>query len=708
MICEQKPYEAKRLEMALQELESQCRVLIENSPMGIFVIQNERFRYMNSRLLTILGYKREDQVIERPFDDVIYLEDRSPVNSMGLKRKRTHLCPGRFTCQALTSDESIIWVDISIFPITYMKKPAKMGCLLDITDLKDIEDKMAEEMKKYEILLNEIEDGYSEVDLSGNTTFANESSCRIVGYPRDEIIGLNYKDYMSKETAKKVYQAYNEVYNVGLPNELFSYEIIRKDKARRIIENSISLIKGSAGVPTGFRSIIRDITERKFAEQELAKHRTLLEGIFQSVDDAIITVDTDMKIIEANKATEKICGRARKNTIGKAFINCMNCCSHSCHEAISNALRQKTAIKGYHIECKQRDHPHQIVVASVSPLLRKDGKFLGVVFIARDITRLNDLERELRERHKFHNIVGKSKKMQDVYKLLDDLNDLETTVVVTGETGTGKELVAEALHYSGSRAFKTFVKVNCSALSENLLESELFGHVKGAFTGAVKDKVGRFQVANGGTILLDEIGDISPRIQLKLLRFLEEKEFERVGESIPRKVDVRFIACTNKNLRKKVELGEFREDLYYRLKVIEIELPPLRERLDDIPLLVDHFLRVFNKKFKKNIEGMADDVLNVFLRYPWPGNIREMEHVIERAFVLCRTQTIRLDHISSEIIEYSDAKRIFLKSPDETPQKILDILNKTDWNKAKAARLLGMSRQSLYRKVREYGLSKSM
>jgi transcriptional regulator with PAS, ATPase and Fis domain len=298
--------------------------------------------------------------------------------------------------------------------------------------------------------------------------------------------------------------------------------------------------------------------------------------------------------------------------------------------------------------------------------------------------------------------------MQEIYGLLEDLADLETTVLVTGESGTGKELVAKALHYSGRRAFKPFVMVNCSALAENLLESELFGHVKGAFTGAIRDKQGRFQAANGGTVLLDEIGDISPGIQLKLLRVLQEKEFERVGESNTLKVDVRVIASTNRDLKEKVRRGEFREDLYYRLKVVEITLPPLCQRLEDIPLLVDHFCNSFNKIFKKNIEGISIEVLNTFMNYPWPGNIRELEHAIEHGFVLCHGEIITLDHIPKEIRDYFRTEKHMLKekAADE-PQGILNALSKTDWNKAKAARLLGINRRTIYRKIYKFGLAKS-
>jgi transcriptional regulator with PAS, ATPase and Fis domain len=326
--------------------------------------------------------------------------------------------------------------------------------------------------------------------------------------------------------------------------------------------------------------------------------------------------------------------------------------------------------------------------------------------VVRDITRLTDLERELKERYQFHNIIGKSRKMQEIFRLFEDLADTDTTVLITGESGTGKELVARALHYESIRAAKPLVTVNCSALAENLLESELFGHVKGAFTGAVKDKVGRFQMADGGTIFLDEIGETSSLIQLKLLRVLQEKVFELVGDSKPIAVDMRVIAATNRDLKEKIKSGEFREDLYYRLKVVEIMLPPLRERREDIPLLVDHFLSLFDRKFEKNIDGISSEVLSTFMQYLWPGNIRELEHAIEHAFVLCRDRTINVDHLPPEIKKYSKIQpHVSEKTSGYELQEILQALKKTHWNKAKAARMLGISRPTLYQKIKEYNLT---
>ena len=441
----------------------------------------------------------------------------------------------------------------------------------------------------------------------------------------------------------------------------------------------------------------------------MAEHRSRLEAIFRSVKDAIITVDPELKVIEANKSMENICGIVIEEIAGRIFSQCLNQCNKSCAEVLRQTLERKNTIKEYRIECGHQQHHQQMVSITSSPLLDPKGQFMGAVLVIRDITRLRDLERELRERHRFQNILGKSKKMQDIYNLLEDLADLETTVLITGESGTGKELVAKALHYSGQRAFKPFLTVNCSALAESLLESELFGHVKGAFTGAIKDKKGRFEAADGGTILLDEIGDISPFIQLKLLRVLQEKVFERVGESTSRKLDVRVIASTNKDLKEKVRKGEFRQDLYYRLKVVELTIPPLRERLEDLPLLVDHFCRFFNENFSRKIEGISEEVLRKFMDYPWPGNVRELEHVIEHAFVLCHGQVITFEHLPSEIRDYERMERISpFKSHSKEPQKaeeILKALNKTGWNKSKAARLLGISRRTVYRKISEYHLA---
>ena len=447
------------------------------------------------------------------------------------------------------------------------------------------------------------------------------------------------------------------------------------------------------------------LDEKELVTREKETYRTNLEAIFQSVNDAIMTVDENMRVIDANKHIETISGIPTKKVIGRFFDDCFTKCGRTCSKAIRDTLNLKTPVRELRLECKHQDRPRQVVVLSSSPLLNHQGTFMGAVVVIRDITRLHDLEEELRERSQFSSIIGRSKKIQNIFKLVEALSDLDTTVLITGESGTGKELIANALHYSGKRTNKPFIKVNCAALAENLLESELFGHVKGAFTGAIKDKQGRFELAKDGSILLDEIGDIPPRIQVKLLRVLEEKTYERVGDAVPRKVEARLIASTNRSLRERVRNGEFREDLYYRLNVVEIEIPPLRERTEDMPLLVEHFCTMFEKTFNKKIEGVSEEVLEIFTHYPWPGNIRELEHVIEHAFVLCNDRLIRPEHLPPYMS--LRAREAHSTDPDrEFPQTILNILDKTDWNISKAARDLGMSRPTLYKKIRDLKLKK--
>lgn len=446
------------------------------------------------------------------------------------------------------------------------------------------------------------------------------------------------------------------------------------------------------------------LDEKHIIEAQKEEYRLHLEAIFRSVEDAIITVDNDSRIIQANEAFEKICGRKVQDIIGEQPVKiCSNCCRMCC-EVLKESIATKRSIQEYKIDCKRSDRFDQVVVISISPLKSTAGQPIGAVIVMRDITRLSHLEKQLQDRHQFHSIIGRNRQMQDIYDLLENLKDIDTTVLVTGPSGTGKELVARAVHYNGLRAAHPFVVVNCSALAENLLESELFGHVKGAFTGAIKDKIGRFHLANHGTIFLDEIGDISPKIQLKLLRFLENKEFERVGDSTSIKLDVQVITATNRDLKERVAVSEFRADLYYRLKVVEIKLPSLAQRRDDIPLLTSHYVEVFNRRFNKHIMGISRDVERIFMEYPWPGNIRELIHTLEHAFVVCKNPSIEPQDLPPEFRESLMPQGSSRKTASLEQDRILRALNQTGWNKAKAARLLNVSRQTMYRKIEEYAI----
>jgi PAS domain S-box-containing protein len=445
--------------------------------------------------------------------------------------------------------------------------------------------------------------------------------------------------------------------------------------------------------------------QHKRIHDENEKYRLNLEAIFRSVKDAIVTVDKDMLVVEVNDAAQDICG-INRGQIGQSFMALPTACKGKCLEALKKTISLKKDVELQRTECHCIGQVRRVVTINTSPLIAPRGEFSGAVLVVRDETLLNNLERDLKERQHFHNIVGRNSGMQKIYAIIEDLADVETTVLITGESGTGKELIAEAIHYTGKRSSNPLVKVNCSALSETLLESELFGHVKGAFTGADSEKTGRFQRADKGTIFLDEIGDVSPRMQLRLLRVLQEKVIERVGDSTPIKVDVRVIAATNQDLAKKVKTGQFRKDLYYRLKVMELSLPPLRERKDDIPLLVRHCLKKLNKKLNKKIDGVSEAVQKIFMDHSWPGNVREMENTLEHAFIVCHHNTITTDHLPQNLRDIYD-KRVPIPSDEGAigQKAILEALERTGWNKSKAARLLGVNVRTIYRKLEKFNIA---
>lgn len=376
----------------------------------------------------------------------------------------------------------------------------------------------------------------------------------------------------------------------------------------------------------------------------------------------------------------------------------------------SNDLIEKSVGKFQYVDDANRQHFCELV-----ELVAQEIVTLHVEISSRE-NKISELNKELGNRFKYDNMMGKSKPMQSLYALLDKIKFADSTVMVQGENGTGKELIAKSIHYNSHRKEKAFIIQNCSAFNDNLLESELFGHMKGSFTGALKDKKGLFEMADKGTFFLDEIGDTSPQMQVKLLRVLQEGTFTPVGSTEMRKVDVRIVAATNRNLREMVEQGTFREDLYYRLNVINIRVPPLRERKEDIPLLVEYFLgksAESNNKPKKSLMGRAVEKL---YDYPWPGNVRELQNEIERLCVLAGDeQKIGHEILSPKILELGEKNKVQgsrlhgkLKDALEDLERemIKEGLRRTGWNKSKLAKELGISRAGLIMKVEKYGLDK--
>ena len=338
----------------------------------------------------------------------------------------------------------------------------------------------------------------------------------------------------------------------------------------------------------------------------------------------------------------------------------------------------------------------------------------------RMLKEIRDLRKEVDQRYAFGNIIGKNHKMQAIYDLIEKVAPTDTRVFITGKTGVGKELVAKAIHFNSNRKNKPFVGINCGALAENLLETELFGHEKGAFTGAIRTKRGKFEYAQGGTLFLDEVGDISPGLQVKLLRVTQEKKIERVGGNQEIDVDVRIISATNQVIKEKIDRGEFRVELYYRLNVVPIHIPPLRERIDDVPLLVDHFIRIFNRKFDKNMRRVSTQVMSRLMQYDWPGNVRELENVLERAFVIAEKDIIDTIIFSHDIAASASREAPPYSVDTEIPFKVAramvekrfekaylqEALNRYGGNVSETARMTGINPRTLWRKMKEYAIER--
>ena len=384
------------------------------------------------------------------------------------------------------------------------------------------------------------------------------------------------------------------------------------------------------------------------------------EIILDCISDGVITIDLQKRVTFLNQAMRQLLGYEEDltgNLVACDVLVQSNICTNQ--DCVLERALCGQRVSNYEAFVRRRDGRLVPVSINTDFLHDEQGHLIGLVEVIRDISlsreltakaaEVNELKYRLEEQTKFENMVGRSRRMRDIFSKLPTVAASKTSVLITGESGTGKELIAYALHVNSPRKHDPFVVVSCSSLSEGILESELFGHVKGAFTNAYFDKVGRFELANGGTIFLDEIGEVSLATQLKLLRVLERGEFERVGSNETIKVDVRVVAATNRDLSQAVEQGSFREDLYYRLRVFPIELPPLRERAEDIPLLVSHFIEKFNQGMRKEIQQVSPDCLEALEHHHYPGNIRELQNIIEHAFVCCRDQVIQLEHLPKEI-----------------------------------------------------------
>ncbi|HOO55787.1 MAG TPA: sigma 54-interacting transcriptional regulator [bacterium] len=432
-----------------------------------------------------------------------------------------------------------------------------------------------------------------------------------------------------------------------------------------------------------------------------------LSTILDSIAEGVFTVDREWRVTSFNRAAEEITGIPREQAIGSLCREVFrsNICETEC--ALRQTIETGRQIINRHIYIVRADGETIPISISTAVLMNEQGELIGGVETFRDLSAFEELRKQLNSSYALGDIVSKNHEMRRLFEILPGIAESDSTVLIEGESGTGKELFARSIHDLSLRAEKPMVTVNCGALPDNLLESELFGHVKGAFTGATRDRKGRFAIADGGTIFLDEIGEVSPALQVRLLRVLQEHEFEPLGSEKPVKVDIRVIAATNRNLDDMVQKGEFRQDLYYRINVMQLLIPPLRDRKEDIPLLVDHFIQRFNRLKEKDIAGVSDRALLVLMRHDYPGNIRELENIIEHAFVMCRAGLIELEHLPRQLVgEIPPATfSTGAVSLDENEAMFLTTaLERNQWNVAATSKELGLHRTTLWRKIKKFGI----
>ncbi|UCG12444.1 MAG: sigma 54-interacting transcriptional regulator [Deltaproteobacteria bacterium] len=435
--------------------------------------------------------------------------------------------------------------------------------------------------------------------------------------------------------------------------------------------------------------------------------------ILDSIADGVFTVDKQGRITSFNRAAERITGFPKDEAIGQYCHEIFR--ANTCFEACPLKHTAETAetIINLEVNILNRDNKEIPISISTAVVTDESGNVVGAVETFRDLSLIKELHKEIYRQYSFQDILGRSKPMLKLFQILPDIAQSDATVLIEGESGTGKELFATALHNLSSRQDKPLIKVNCAALPETLLESELFGYKKGAFTDAKKDKPGRFRQAHGGTIFLDEIGDMSKGTQVKLLRVLEQKEYEPLGSTKTEKVDVRIIAATNRDLMEMMHRREFREDLFFRINVIRLSIPPLRERREDIPLLLDHFIERINLKQSKQIKKASPTALKTLLNYEFPGNVRELENVIEHATILTKGIEIQPRHLPSYLTRRDKEPRGPADLRDKEDLAVLDnierdliirVLEHHSGSTAAAAKELGIHRSTLWRKMKRYGL----
>lgn len=679
---------------SFQEIQEifQRQLVMDSAFDGVVTVDLEyNITLFNKAAEHLTGYSQEE-VLGKPFDEVFYSPDqRMAMRSNPLRQAITDGHPVVEECIYFkTAAGDILPVSVRAAPLV----DARGTLLGGVESFRDNTDRI-----QSNLILDHIVDGVFTTDKHGKINSFNRAAIKFTGYSMEEVLGRSCHEMFASGTCEDRMQQL--VGGEGISDSWIEKNMYLQIKDGRIIPvsmNSVPMLDSQNNL-IGTVQTFRDVTDQ-------IQNRLILD----SVTDGVFTVDQDLNITSFNKALEKITGYSLEEALTKKcrdIFSSVLCGTESCPMVQAISSGSTPAIHNTTIRGKDGSSIPVNVISNA--LIDEEGKVIGGVETIRDLTEITELRRKLAgsgERQK--GILTRSPKMQRIMSVLPEFSKSDATILVLGESGTGKELIAQSIHSQSLRCDHPFVAVNSGALPDTLLESELFGYKAGAFTDARRDRKGRFAAAEKGTLFLDEIGDISPAMQVKLLRVIQSKTYEPLGSNKPLHTDVRIIAATNKNLEAMVSQGTFREDLYYRLNVVKIDLPPLRERMEDIPLLVEHFVDKFNKQRDRRIEGVSEAVLSILIHHDYPGNIRELENIIEYSFILCHEGLILPQHLPDWLTggreeDHSVAGPLTLK--DVERKAITESLRRNEYRKMRTCRELGISKDTLRRKISAYNIS---
>jgi PAS domain S-box-containing protein len=561
-------------------------------------------------------------------------------------------------------------------------------------------------------LLENLGIGVFTVDIERRITSFNETVERLTGLKEDEVIGKKcYEVFFSDLCHGQC--MYSEAVKASGKPLAFDMEIQEETGGRRHITKLVSPLLSDAGEVTGCIEIFQDSSAYSELLERIRYDEHRLKLILDNLDIGVFTVNRGGHITSFNSMAETITGYRREEIVGQHHAKLTGCDRPGETCSLAESITTGKTLANLHRRLFTKDGRNLPIRANFMALRNEGGNTIGGLETFQDLSLIQQLNRAISNKYTFADMIGKDGVMQQIFEILPIVADSEANVLVEGPTGTGKDLLAKIIHNASQRRDKPFVKVNCAALPDNLLESEMFGYVKGAFTGADKDKPGRFQEADGGSIFLDEIGDLPLALQAKLLRVLEDREFYPLGGRKLCRVDVRIMAATNQILENLVKEKRFREDLFYRLNVMRLELPPLKERRGDISLLISNFIKKYNVTKETTVSRIGEDAMEVLLNYDYPGNVRELENVVEHACVLCQGAVIERRHLPMYLQKASDSlEDEIISGPEPTEsrdawerERLVDSLKEHSWHRQKAAQALGMDRTTLWRKMKKYNIS---